>query len=910
MTRVVLGLFAFTASCSGQLNDPDVIKIDGTGTTNPSIFFWQIMERFRARSRADFEMTYRAVGSSTGQKEFSQVTSGDYSSSLTDFGAGDIPMDATSYASIVGAGRKMIHVPFSLGAIGIFHSVPVSEVGTDGLKLTPCLLAKIFSGQITSWDHADIVAQNPNLQVPSGQKIIVGHRIYGSSSTGGTTGYLNSKCPNDWKNIDGGAAMGEGSTVTWPVTTSGVDWDFRPVEGSGGMKSLIAGTKYAIGYLDAGHGHQRNFQEISLQNEDGTFLTSKESMAQNGITAAAANVGTLPSADGDWSNVNLYSKTGQHTWPIVLISYMYVHENMQAWSSDKVGLFKAFVDYVLSVEGQTLVTKYGFAKVPSSMNTWQATWTTLIQKPVNVTDFSFESSTEAWAGQAITKISTKRDTYNHWKIEELRVALQAATARIEKLESHLDDYGIVPLHGSGTTNPKNWFAKAMLLLEHRSRAPLLLTYRAVGSSTGQKEFVGQTSNNYQSYNHFGAGDIPMPSDMFQTLTLAAEHMVHLPFALGAIGIFHSVPSDKRGGEDLKLDACTLAKIFDGGITTWDHADIKSQNPNMNVAAGTKIKVGHRTLGSSSTGGVTSYLKKSCPTVWTKEAGATIVWPAAPAFDNFYAVQGSPGMQAHIEGQDYAIGYLDAGHGHDVGLAEVALKNKAGISLTSKTAMASTPNGIAAAGAEGVSSGAFPSDAAGDWSAVNLYDMAGDTTWPIVLVSYLYVKKDQTQTNVKTAAALKAFIEMILNDNDNLAAEFGFTSPPTSLKSNTAAAAATIVYPPGMVPFAFELATTPYTGMSSAMISSMRHEYGDYDRGLLEGRIQKIETKQAEAAAVVAPVQQVAHDDGHADNALIISIVALAVAVVGQFVSFGVMSMRSRKVPNASLGQSHPIGNSA
>ena len=34
-------------------------------------------------------------------------------------------------------------------------------------------------------------------------------------------------------------------------------------------------------------------------------------------------------------------------------------------------------------------------------------------------------------------------------------------------------------------------------------------------------------------------------------------------------------------------------------------------------------------------------------------------------------------------------------------------------------------------------------------------MAGANTWPIVLVSYLYVKKDQTATNPKTAAALKA-----------------------------------------------------------------------------------------------------------------------------------------------------------
>ena len=38
------------------------------------------------------------------------------------------------------------------------------------------------------------------------------------------------------------------------------------------------------------------------------------------------------------------------------------------------------------------------------------------------------------------------------------------------------------------------FAKAMKLMEERARVPLFLTYRAVGSSTGQKEFVGDSAS--------------------------------------------------------------------------------------------------------------------------------------------------------------------------------------------------------------------------------------------------------------------------------------------------------------------------------------------------------------------------------------------------------------------------------
>lgn len=38
------------------------------------------------------------------------------------------------------------------------------------------------------------------------------------------------------------------------------------------------------------------------------------------------------------------------------------------------------------------------------------------------------------------------------------------------------------------------FSKAMKMMEVRARVPLFLTYRAVGSSTGQKEFVGDAAS--------------------------------------------------------------------------------------------------------------------------------------------------------------------------------------------------------------------------------------------------------------------------------------------------------------------------------------------------------------------------------------------------------------------------------
>ncbi|CAE8605606.1 unnamed protein product, partial [Polarella glacialis] len=112
------------------------------------------------------------------------------------------------------------------------------------------------------------------------------------------------------------------------------------------------------------------------------------------------------------------------------------------------------------------------------------------------------------------------------------------------------------------------------------------------------------------------------------------------------------------------------------------------------------------------------------------ANSALAWPASAQ-----AVEGSPGMQALIASTPYAIGYLDAGHGHSKDFAEVKLTNAAGTTQTSKESIAL--GGVGDAGSQGLANNVFPSTSDSDWSAVNLYNMAGANTWPIVLVSYFY-----------------------------------------------------------------------------------------------------------------------------------------------------------------------------
>lgn len=221
----------------------------------------------------------------------------------------------------------------------------------------------------------------------------------------------------------------------------------------------------------------------------------------------------------------------------------------------------------------------------------------------------------------------------------------------------------------------------MDLLEERSRVPIRTTYRAVGSGTGQAEFVGQATNSYKAYNHFGSGDVPMSSANYQTLTDNGREMLHVPFAIGAVSFFHSIPGLDMDHNRLNLTACLLAKIFQRDIKTWDDPEIVAENPMLRVLpdlAGKEIKVVRRALGSSSTNGATEYLSLACPATWTLGSGKTINWP-----EGTVAAQGSGGVSSYLAQNAYAISYLDSGFGHSVDLTEIHLKNKAGVYLNSK-----------------------------------------------------------------------------------------------------------------------------------------------------------------------------------------------------------------------------------
>ena len=171
---------------------------------------------------------------------------------------------------------------------------------------------------------------------------------------------------------------------------------------------------------------------------------------------------------------------------------------------------------------------------------------------------------------------------------------------------------VITLSGSGTTNPSKCYWKIMNRIMESCRTPLWMSYRAIGSGNGIKEFLGINNTQdfgYMSHNDFGSGDIPIPGDDYDAFTnKTGKTIYHLPVVLGAISFFHSIPGVSDGRLGLNMTSCSLAKIFKKEINYWDDPLIIADNPGLKTllegSTRKEIRVLHRKYGSSSTASIT------------------------------------------------------------------------------------------------------------------------------------------------------------------------------------------------------------------------------------------------------------------------------------------------------------------
>jgi len=279
--RAALAACALLASASVA----HAVDISGAGATFPYPIYAKWAEAYKASTGTS--LNYQSIGSGGGIKQIKAGT--------VTFGASDQPL---KIEDLDAAG--LTQWPQIMG--GIVPVINLDGVNPGDLTLSGDVLAKIFLGQITSWDDAAIKKLNPKAKL-SATPIAVAHRSDGSGTTFNFTNYL-SKVSADWK-----TKVGENSAVEWPVGIG--------AKGNEGVANNVANTKGAIGYVEYAYAKQNKLTFTKMLNKEGKVVAPTSETFQ----AAAANA--------DWAKAPgfyqiLTDQPGAKSWPITASSFIIV----------------------------------------------------------------------------------------------------------------------------------------------------------------------------------------------------------------------------------------------------------------------------------------------------------------------------------------------------------------------------------------------------------------------------------------------------------------------------------------------------------------------------------------------------------------------------------------------------------
>jgi phosphate transport system substrate-binding protein len=298
---------------------PATGEVSGSGATFPYPIYAAWAEAYKKET--GIAVSYQSIGSGAGiqQIQDKEVT----------FGASDMPLKAEDLERF-----GLVQFPTVLG--GVVPVFNVEGIKSGDLTLDGPTLARIFLGEIRSWNHAALRKLNPNVKLPP-LPITVVHRSDGSGTTFVFTDYLSKVSPN-WR-----SKVGSITSVDWPTGVG--------ARGNEGVAATVARTKGAIGYVEYAYAKPKRLAYAALVNREGKAVAP--AVASFTAAAARANWEQTPGF-----GVILINEPGAETWPITSATFVLMHRQPAdpaaargaleffAWAYAKGGKLAEELDYV------------------------------------------------------------------------------------------------------------------------------------------------------------------------------------------------------------------------------------------------------------------------------------------------------------------------------------------------------------------------------------------------------------------------------------------------------------------------------------------------------------------------------------------------------------------------------------
>jgi phosphate transport system substrate-binding protein len=278
-------------------------------------------------------LSYNPTGSGAGVTQFI--------AKQVDFAGSDsaLSADQTAPAAARCGGNPAWNLPLVFGPVAMAYNLE----GVDKLVVNADVLAKIFTGAITTWNDPAIAALNSGATLPD-TKITPIYRSDSSGTTDNFQKYLTAAAPQTWtkgagKEFQGGA--GEGA------------------QKSSGVVQAVQATPGAIGYVEKSPAKAANLPFAQIDSGAGPVELTDET------TAKAVGDAKFKAEGMDLTlDLNaLYASKEAGAYPLMLATYEIVCS--KGYDADTAAAVKSFLS-VAANQGQANLSAAGFVPLPDS----------------------------------------------------------------------------------------------------------------------------------------------------------------------------------------------------------------------------------------------------------------------------------------------------------------------------------------------------------------------------------------------------------------------------------------------------------------------------------------------------------------------------------------------------------------
>lgn len=278
-------------------------------------------------------LAYNPTGSGAGVTQFL--------AKQVDFAGSDSALTADQVAPAAArcGGNPAWNLPLVFGPVAMAYNLE----GVDKLVVNADVIAKIFSGAITTWNDPAIAALNSGTTLPD-TKITPIYRSDSSGTTDNFQQYLAAAAPGSWtkgagKEFQGGA--GEGA------------------QKSSGVVQAVQATPGAIGYVEKSPAAAANLTTAQIDSGAGPVALTDDSTAK-AVGAAKFKADGLDLA----LDLNaLYASKEAGAYPLMLATYEIVCS--KGYDADTAAGVKSFLT-VSANQGQATLSQAGFVPLPDS----------------------------------------------------------------------------------------------------------------------------------------------------------------------------------------------------------------------------------------------------------------------------------------------------------------------------------------------------------------------------------------------------------------------------------------------------------------------------------------------------------------------------------------------------------------